>query len=76
MLRNQFLIRCIVEVDFSLTTFVAGDIRYNLNSIVISEKKTLSTLEHCFMYLVMPGRVFLSDSINLVPNNCNHVDHP
>lgn len=64
VLPNQFSIRCIVEVDFSITTFVAGDTRYNLNSILISEKKTFSTPEHCFMYLVIPGRVFSSDAIN------------
>lgn len=64
VLPNQFWIRCIVEVDFSITTFVAGDTRYNLNSIVISEKKTFSTPEHCFVYLVIPGRVFSSDEIN------------
>ena len=64
VLPNQFSIRCIVEVDFSITTFVAGDTRYNLNSILISEKKTFSTPEHCFMYLVIPGSVFSSDAIN------------
>ena len=35
MLRNQFLMRCFFETDFSPTAFVAGDTRYNFT---LSEK--------------------------------------
>ena len=75
VLCNQFLIRRIVEVDLSLTIFVAGDTRCNLKSIVIPKKNSLWTLEHCFIYLMIPEIDFSSDSINLVPNNCNFVDN-
>ena len=54
VLLNQFLTRCVVEVDLLVTAFAAGDTRYNLKSIVISEKNSISTPEHCFMYLIIP----------------------
>ena len=75
VLRKKFLIRCIVEVNLLLTAFVAGDTRYTLKSILVSEKNSLSTPKHCFIYLMIPGMVFSSDLINLVPNNCNCVDN-
>ena len=45
---NQILKYCIVEADLSLTAVVAGDTRYNLKSIVVSEKNDLLTPEQCF----------------------------
>ena len=47
VLRSQFLVRHIVEAGLSLTSFVAGDTRHNLKSIVITEKSSLLTPEHC-----------------------------
>ena len=58
IVRNQFLITCIVKVDLLLTVFVAGDKRYNLRRIVTSEKSLLSSLENCFLYLIIPGMIF------------------
>ena len=58
VLRNQFLIRRIVEADLSLFVFVAGGTRDNLKNIIISEKNSLSIQGHCFMYLTIPGLVF------------------
>ena len=57
-----------------LIPFVAGDKRYNLRRIVTSEKNSLSSPEHCFLYLIIPGMIFSSYSINLIPNNCAYVD--
>ena len=57
-----------------LIPFVAGDKRYNLRRTVTSEKNSLSSTKHCFLYLIIPGMVFSSYSINLIPNNCTYVD--
>ena len=61
----------IVETDLSLTAFVAGNTRCNLKSIVISEKNSLSTSEHCVMLLIIPGSFFIwFDKLNCVFLSC------